>query len=166
MKRFISAIIISSLLSTFSLVFGFIWVDYSEFAFLIAGINILLLIGYWFEYLWTSHLMLLINTFFICVGVFASIPTWILVVAIIGVIAYWDLIGFLIRTKDIKNSESLFNIKEKHLLRLSIVLFCAGLISTIPLFIKIQISFIVILIISVSSVVGLGYAVRFTSRSE
>ena len=108
--------------------------------------------------------MLLINAFFICLGIFASIPTWILLVAMIGAIAYWDLNGFLIRVNNLKNSQSLSVIKEFHLRRLIILLICAGLISWYSLLITIQIDFLTAVIVSVFSVVGLGLAVRFSAK--
>ena len=164
MNRFDLAIILSLMLSSLSLGIGFLWADRVEIFLLIIAINILLLLGFWSKLLWSSHLMLLINAFFICLGIFASIPTWILLVAMIGAIAYWDLNGFLIRVNNLKNSQSLSVIKEFHLRRLIILLICAGLISWYSLLITIQIDFLTAVIVSVFSVVGLGLAVRFSAK--
>lgn len=164
MNRFDLAIILSLILSSFSLGIGFLWADRVEISLLIIAINILLWLGFWSKLLWSSHLMLMINAFFICLGIFASIPTWILLVAMIGVIAYWDLNGFLIRVNQLKNSQSLNVIKELHLRRLIIVLISGGLISWYSLLITVPIDFLTAVLVSVFSVVGLGLAVRFSAK--
>jgi hypothetical protein len=164
MNRFNITIILSILLSSFSLGAAYLFVDRVELSILIIAINILILFGYWLKILWTSHLILLFNTIFICFGIFVSIPTWLLLMALIGVIAYWDLNGFLIRVDDLKNSESLAYLKERHLGRLLIVLICSGLISAFSIIIEIQINFLSAVTVSIISVVGLGLAIRISAR--
>ncbi len=166
MKRFEIAIILSILLSSFCLGLGYFWVDKYHISILIVVLNILLLFGFWFKYYWISHLTLLVNSLFICLGVFVSIPALVLLIAMVGVIAHWDLIGFLIRINDLKMKDSLINIKLKHMQRLFFVLLCAGLISAIPFLIQIQFNFLIAVIVSVISVVGLGIAVRISARSN
>lgn len=166
MKRFEIAIILSILLSSFCLGLGYLLVDKNHISILVVGLNILLLFGYWFKYYWISHLTLLVNSFFICLGIFASIPAWVLLIAMVGVIAHWDLIGFLIRINDLKMTDSLLIIKLKHMQRLFFVLLSAGLISIIPFLIQIKFNFLIAVIVSVISVVGIGIAVRLSARSN
>jgi hypothetical protein len=165
MKRIEIAVILSIILSTFSLGFGFFMADGSEFSILIIVLSLFFLFGYWFKFYWTSHIFLVINFVFICLGIFISIPIWILLITLIGVIVYWDLLNFTSRVNNLKNADSIFEIEEKHLRRLLIVILCMGLITSIPLILEIQLNFIFAVFLSLVAVVGLSQAVRFYNRS-
>ena len=92
-------------------------------------------------------------------------PAWMLAATLFGLIA-WDLTRFRERLSLAYFEDDLIGMERRHLLRLSILVMAALLLSSIPMIINLRINFEWILLLSIVSALGIAQIVRWIKMTQ
>jgi hypothetical protein len=88
----------------------------------------------------------------------------LLVVAVLGALAGWDLLRFLERINASRSAESIAELEKPHIARLGFALLGGGILAAIALSARIQISFGIALLLAGILIISLGQFVRLFSN--
>ncbi len=93
-------------------------------------------------------------------GVFFELAPALLLVAVLGALAGWDLLRFLERFEQSFSPEAIVGLEEAHIARLGLALLGGGVLAAAALVAQIQVGFGLALLLAGVLVVSLGRLVR------
>jgi hypothetical protein len=160
-RFFLAAILIASIALTLAYTIELIWLG----AFTAIGLGFL---G-WFgqnkqEMPWINDLFLAGVVIQAIIGTLLGLRPYLLLPAVIGVLAAWDLARFQQRLADAPISDSVRKIEKRHLSLLALALMSGGIFSGVVLTTRIHISFGIALVLGVILIISLGQVYRLLAN--
>lgn len=117
----IIAMILSILIGTGSLAYGYWQVGYTSPARWLVLMGVVWLLAHWRKYYWFSSVALLLTIFAAGLGVWRSFPTvWMLLGALGGLLG-WDLSDFVRRLSYAAPTDDVKSMEQHHLARVGVV---------------------------------------------
>ncbi len=115
---------------------------------------------------WPASLGFLLLLSFNLIGAYLGVGTGWLLASVISGLAAWDLSHFLHRLSAVPRLEGGADIEGGHLTRLLLILAVGVLLSIVPLFTRLRLSFAWALLLSLLLLIGLGQTISFLRKQN
>jgi hypothetical protein len=113
---------------------------------------------------WTIHIFFAGVVLLVIIGVLQSLRLYLLLPAILGALAAWDLARFQERIADTRVTDGIRKIEKRHLILLGLALGSGAIFAIVVLTTQIQISFSIILVLGVILIISFGQVFRMVSE--
>jgi len=122
-------------------------------------------IGGYVRIKWSPTLFFIFDFVFLIVGIFMAVPPILLVAGLVGSLITWDLEGYHHRLENIAFYGREIEHARKHLKRVFIAGSCGGGLAILSLIIHTNPGFVLIVLLSIASVLGLVIGIQMAQRS-
>ena len=116
------------------------------------------------KWYWTIHMFFAGVVLVVLIGVLQGVRLYLLLPAILGALAAWDLARFQQRIADTTVTEGIQIIEKRHLILLGLALGSGAIFTMFVLTTRMQITFSVILALSVILIISFGQVYRMVSE--
>ena len=132
-----------------------------------AGLGLMGWLGqYKQKWSWTIHLFLAGVVILIMFAVLVGSKLYLLLPALLGTLAAWDVGRFQRRMEEVPGSEFVQKIEKRHLALLTLTLVSGGIFASIVLAIRVQVGFGITLVLGVTLVISLGQIYRMLTNQD
>jgi hypothetical protein len=132
-----------------------------------AGLGLMGWLGqYKQKWSWTIHLFLAGVVILIMFAVLIGLKLYLLLPALLGTLAAWDVGRFQRRMEEVPGSEFVQKIEKRHLALLTLTLVSGGIFASIVLAIRVQVGFGITLVLGVTLVISLGQIYRMLTNQD